>query len=1352
MLSFLFMTALLPNLRAQNYVFEYDVEFHLNNSRRYFLNLHFTTTRRYTAEVSDFMMDRQQTHKRVTGKTLIPATNGPINQIDIWENRQLFLTIGGWTGDLSGGRWYRLYTNTANVNEFDIGTLDWDIFNRTGKSLATSTVMHKFLMYPELSINTSSTSSFLPFEDKVLVSGISGFTRAIYRWEYSTNSGNTWNTLPAHLINSSNPGTLRISASDLMSESEFLNLVGNNTNIQFRIYNPVKSSNIVTLPLRFTSPHIVGVSYEAESCHNSGDATATLTFERPLLPAEKLQIFVNGLVSQANADIVLDATNSYTVRGLESGIYNFSLLGSYNSHQTYTGDPSHSAQVNIPVRPALEHSFTKKDISCYDGEDGQITVSALGGTGQYSAELYENGNSSPLRTLQFTASSQAVFQRLSSGHYQVRVFDGNGCIAYAPNGNELIHAVELLQPLSPISAIVESLKNPLANGSSDGEALIRITGGTQITGGYLVTCTRSNGAAYPTGPLVRDGGDYLCTISNLPDGDYLLRIEDANYPSLDIVDGNPPCGCLFTVNFTLQQPEELKVIIKEDKPVSCNGENDGRLIAHGLGGIIHANGMTYTYTWYDASSGQPTEIVQQNDSILSDIPAGTYQVKITDANNIEAISGTYTLTQPNPLRVIVETKNVSCFDGEDGQVTISAEGGSGKYSASLFANGNSTALNTIEFSASSQGVLPGLKAGNYMVRVFDGNGCVPREPDGSESIHAVELIQPLSPVSATVELLKNPLANGSSDGEALIRITGGTQITAGYLVICTRSDGVAYPTGPLVRDGGDYLCTISDLPNGNYLLRIEDANYPSLDDEEKNPPCGCLFTVDFALRQPQKLEVTIEEDKPISCNGENDGRLIAHGLGGIIHANGTPYTYTWYDASSGQPTEIVQQNDSILSSIPAGTYQVKITDANNIEAISGIYTLTQPDSLRIIFETVDAGCAGSRGKVKAVVTGGTLPYSYQWNKEGETGEEITDVSAGDYIVRVTDRRGCILTASVEITAPGQLKVDTLITHPSCFNGNDGAIELTLNGATPPYTVKWKDNNSTETVRENLVAGIYEINVTDVNGCKSAYSFTLNEPEEMKVELNDDFTLCKDRSRTITAKCNQEEADYEWYKDGEKLLFTTAEITVDREGTYKVVATGKNGCSATDEIAVKMGEETLNVDFTVPSTVIPGSEIHAVNISTTAADKIVWVLPEEAAAIKLTDTEAIFRIDNRGTYTISMEGFKGDCSTILTKTITVAGDEDVSLPDDKNPLIKQFLVTPNPTGGAFKVLIELNKKEDFTMLLYSPAGILMDKKEAKQTQSAVFDYEIRGELSGAFMLHLVTRADRAAIKIVKEVKQ
>lgn len=68
--------------------------------------------------------------------------------------------------------------------------------------------------------------------------------------------------------------------------------------------------------------------------------------------------------------------------------------------------------------------------------------------------------------------------------------------------------------------------------------------------------------------------------------------------------------------------------------------------------------------------------------------------------------------------------------------------------------------------------------------------------------------------------------------------------------------------------------------------------------------------------------------------------------------------------------------------------QVKITDANNISVLSTIFTLVQPEALSLKFKVISPNCSGGEGSIEALVTGGTAPYSYEWNKEGETNSSL----------------------------------------------------------------------------------------------------------------------------------------------------------------------------------------------------------------------------------------------------------------------------------------------------------------------------------------------------------------------------
>lgn len=750
----------------------------------------------------------------------------------------------------------------------------------------------------------------------------------------------------------------------------------------------------------------------------------------------------------------------------------------------------------------------------------------------------------------------------------------------------------------------------------------------------------------------------------------------------------------------------------------------------------------------------------ENSFRINNLSAGTYtfQLRETHSNGRD----TYHKAPRHILNTRIDgrpaiahfftQKNVSCFSGHDGEIILAAFGGTRNFTADLTDAGGSV-VQEQAFSAGTTSFKK-LPAGNYTLHVHDSNGCVAKSASGEELVHHVTLVEPSEAVDIKEISKTSPLAYQSSDGAIQIAVSGGTPSGSGYTVRFVRtSDGQAFTPTDTRPEGDKYIYMLRGILRGEYTAIAEDMRFTSLGSEDQREPCGCQAKITITLAAPPPLTVDVEETHFVSCYDDTDGQLTAHGKGGKpVIASQLPYSYAWCKISGGTKELLPLQADSIARHLVAGQYQVKITDANGISAESAVFELKQPDILSLSFSTRPPSCKGENGLITATVAGGTAPYTYEWNKEGETEANLTISETGSFFVRVVDSRGCSITGNVEVAAPDAISIKPTITNPACHGANNGAISLELSGGTAPYTVHWEDDNTvTIPNRENLKAGEYVAVISDQAGCSLPYRVMLEQPEALTVKLTDGFTLCHAQSRKITAISGEEDVTCQWLHDGQALPRTGKELLVTKAGHYQVIITNSSGCTAMDEVDIKASETDFPLDITVPTSVTVDSPIHAVNISRIKADKLEWLLPENAIVTGKSDEGAIFRIPAPGIYEITLIGYLGDCSTAVTQRLEVLGEGGVVLPDGKGVAIKQFLVTPNPTTGDFKVYVELSEPRDFILRLLSPTSVEMDRKEIKRVQKQIFEYELRGNIEGTFGVELMVDSEKSVLKIKKKRK-
>ena len=283
-------------------------------------------------------------------------------------------------------------------------------------------------------------------------------------------------------------------------------------------------------------------------------------------------------------------------------------------------------------------------------------------------------------------------------------------------------------------------------------------------------------------------------------------------------------------------------------------------------------------------------------------------------------------------------------------------------------------------------------------------------------------------------------------------------------------------TAEVMPTGGTPPYTIDWMTNGNPPTALPAGVYAvTIFDQFQ-----CSVTDSFQILEPDSLLVDpfIEV---IPCIGDSSGVI------GVVIVGGTdPYTVTWNTGAMGET----------LSGIGPGTYTFVVTDANGCTVTDEI-VLPGNDGPMLTTNVLSSACyMGNTGSAEVLIDGGEPPYIIAWDDATNT-EIITDLAAGMYGVTVTDANGCQGLATVEI--PEDDPLECLITVDqaiSVFDGMDGA--LTVSGpadATAPFTYEWNNAETTASIT-GLGAGLYEVTVTDANGCQSICALELENPSKL----------------------------------------------------------------------------------------------------------------------------------------------------------------------------------------------------------------------------------------------------------------
>jgi hypothetical protein len=187
-----------------------------------------------------------------------------------------------------------------------------------------------------------------------------------------------------------------------------------------------------------------------------------------------------------------------------------------------------------------------------------------------------------------------------------------------------------------------------------------------------------------------------------------------------------------------------------------------------------------------------------------------------------------------------------------------------------------------------------------------------------------------------------------------------------------------------------------------------------------------------------------------------------------------PHTFDWSNGVS-------QAYNSNLS--PA-TYEVTVTDARPCTSTQA-YVITEPELLVSNYTLESVSCAGlADGQINASAIGGNGGYTYQIGPEANTSGHFNNLSAGSYVLMVTDSLGCAAASqTIQIAEPVALSLNLNATNASGSGTLDGTAAATVSGGVSPYQYAWSGvTNQTDSMAVYLDGGWYTVVVTDANGC------------------------------------------------------------------------------------------------------------------------------------------------------------------------------------------------------------------------------------------------------------------------------
>ncbi|MBL0044216.1 MAG: gliding motility-associated C-terminal domain-containing protein [Flavobacteriales bacterium] len=779
--------------------------------------------------------------------------------------------------------------------------------------------------------------------------------------------------------------------------------------------------------------------------------------------------------------------------------------------------------------------------TCNGPCDGTASVNPTGGTGSF---VYSWNPAPPI------GNGTSSVGGLCAGDWCVTITDVTGC--------DTTWCFTILSE-QPILANL-TIQDATCPGTCNGAASVAPTGGVP---GYSYDWSPE--------PAVGQG---TADVSGLCLGFYTVTISDA-------------AGCDTTLSFFISKPAPITTSLAFSA-ADCTDPCSAEAASFPSGG----NGG-YTFLWQPApSTGQGTFFVT---GLCAD---STYTLIIADSLGCDT-SESFTVPAFTPIDPNFSTTPESCAGSCDGTATLGVTGGEGPYTYDWSPD---------PISGDGTPSVTGLCAGTYSVLIADANGC--------DTLVSILITGP--PPILLFPIVQNVRCNGECNGSIVVNSAGGTgpftylwtpqppigqgtafaqQLCAGtWSVLITDSAGCdttftatlvdppVFSVGVLVTESECQACigAIQLDPNGAgpFNFNWGPPIGQSTPDSVQTGLCaglypviaidafGCAVQLDVPVSDSNG-EVLSTTDDNVTCPTDCDGTVS------VSYNCSTPLCMVeWYDPS-GFPLFLTTDT---ISGLCAGVYFVQVMNSDGCITFDTAQVFA-PEPMVLQIGTTPESCAGScDGTAGFGISGGIAPYTIFWDPAPATGQgtpSVTGLCAGTYSISVTDNSGCSITANVLILGPQPIAANALVQDISCAGSCDGMIDLNTQGGTGSYQYTWDPvppNGQGTDSASMLCTGTWSVNITDGNGCDTAFAFIINEPQPIALIPSSTSSNCLQCNGTATVQISggTGSVSVTWTDVNNVIVGAGPALTDLCAGIYTATALDTNGCSAQVVVVISDG--------------------------------------------------------------------------------------------------------------------------------------------------------------------------------------